>query len=191
MTVESATYIGQLNASNPSGSDAKSEGDDHLRLLKGTLLATFPGMTGAMTATHAQLNKLASTFSIASAPNNAHTISSTGAATLAAASASSGVILTMRNTGSTGAGFVIEQSGVDAWGVSMPAGSQDLVFYRSNTTEMLRLNSNGYMLQVLGPTVPTLSINRQIVWTLVGDTQLTASVRGTDGVTRTATITLA
>jgi len=56
MTVETATYLGDLNATYPAGSDARSEGDDHIRLLKTVLKATFPYVTGALTATHTELN---------------------------------------------------------------------------------------------------------------------------------------
>lgn len=50
MTVETATNISQLNATYPAASDPKSEGDDHLRLIKSTLQATFPNVTGVETA---------------------------------------------------------------------------------------------------------------------------------------------
>ena len=43
--VENANYVGQLNAVNPTAADFISQGDDHLRLLKATLLATFPGFS--------------------------------------------------------------------------------------------------------------------------------------------------
>jgi hypothetical protein len=57
MTIESpATYISQLNSSYPEGSADRSEADNHLRLIKATVLASFPGITGAMTATHTELN---------------------------------------------------------------------------------------------------------------------------------------
>ena len=56
MTVESATYIDDLNATYPAGTDAKSEGDDHIRLIKSTLKATFPAVEGAVTPTHTELN---------------------------------------------------------------------------------------------------------------------------------------
>lgn len=60
MPLESATYISGLNSSNPVGvSDPKSQGDDHLRLIKATLLNTFPNINGAMTATEEELNLLA------------------------------------------------------------------------------------------------------------------------------------
>jgi hypothetical protein len=56
MTVETATYINQLDSSKPASGDARSEGDDHMRLLKSTLQATFPNISGAVTATQGQLN---------------------------------------------------------------------------------------------------------------------------------------
>lgn len=59
MTVETATYINQLDATKPSATDLKSEGDDHLRLLKSTLQASFPSVTGAVTATHTELSRVA------------------------------------------------------------------------------------------------------------------------------------
>jgi len=56
MGLESATYIGGLVDTNPEGTDHPSSGDDHIRLLKSTLQATFPGITSALTATHTELN---------------------------------------------------------------------------------------------------------------------------------------
>lgn len=41
--VENTTYLNGLNALNPEAQDFISQGDDHIRLLKGVLLATFPG----------------------------------------------------------------------------------------------------------------------------------------------------
>ncbi len=59
MTVESATYISQLNTAQPAASDNISEGDDHLRLIKSVLQAQFPNLgTTAARPTAAQLNKL-------------------------------------------------------------------------------------------------------------------------------------
>lgn len=60
MSVETAQFIHQLNSSYPSGSDRLKEGDDHLRLIKATLKATFPGITGPLDAsvTHTFLNAL-------------------------------------------------------------------------------------------------------------------------------------
>lgn len=59
MTVESATYISQLDPSLPASGDPKSEGDNHLRLTKSVLKAQFPNFgTNAINATAAEVNYL-------------------------------------------------------------------------------------------------------------------------------------
>lgn len=57
MALETATYIHELNAANPTGADQKLQGDDHIRLVKDTLQNTFPNLTGAVSATQDDLNK--------------------------------------------------------------------------------------------------------------------------------------
>lgn len=61
MSLETAQYIHQLNAANPSGADRLKDGDDHLRMIKAALLATFPGIKGPLDAsvTHTLLNGVA------------------------------------------------------------------------------------------------------------------------------------
>ena len=59
MPIEIAPYINSLNPVNPTANDPKSQGDDHIRLVKGALRATFPGVTEPITATAAQINKAA------------------------------------------------------------------------------------------------------------------------------------
>jgi hypothetical protein len=57
MPIESATYISDLVATNPVGAtDTKATLDDHIRLVKSTLQATFPNVAGAVTPTHTELN---------------------------------------------------------------------------------------------------------------------------------------
>ena len=63
MALETGTYIDDLVATNPAGNDAKSTLDDHIKLIKSTLLATFPAVTGAVTPTHTTLNKVGVTQS--------------------------------------------------------------------------------------------------------------------------------
>jgi len=58
MPLESGTYINSLNSSNPVSTDGLSFADDHLRLIKATILASFPNITGAMNVTHTVLNGL-------------------------------------------------------------------------------------------------------------------------------------
>lgn len=57
MTVESASYISQLDTTLPTAADLISEGDDHLRLTKAVLKTQFPNFgTNAVTASAAELN---------------------------------------------------------------------------------------------------------------------------------------
>ena len=58
MALESGTYINSLNSSNPVATDGLAFADDHMRLIKATILASFPNISGAMTATHTILNGL-------------------------------------------------------------------------------------------------------------------------------------
>jgi len=57
MGVETATYISQLSATNPLGTDPISEGDDQIRLVKEVLQAQFTSLgAAAVTATAAEVN---------------------------------------------------------------------------------------------------------------------------------------
>lgn len=58
MALENATLINQLDQLNPEGADPKSQGDDHIRMIKRTIKNTFPQITGAITVTHTQINAL-------------------------------------------------------------------------------------------------------------------------------------
>lgn len=86
MGLESATYISGLNASNPvHATDQVSQGDDHLRLIKSTLLASLPGVTGAVTSTHTELNYLDGVTGVTGSGNLALSASPTFTGTLTAA----------------------------------------------------------------------------------------------------------
>ena len=56
MTVESAPYVADLVSTNPSSTDFIYEGDDHLRLIKAAVKASFPNVSGAVTLTHTAIN---------------------------------------------------------------------------------------------------------------------------------------
>lgn len=51
MSLEAVTYINDLNPANPSGSDAKADGDNHLRNIKTALKNGFLGFSGAIIVT--------------------------------------------------------------------------------------------------------------------------------------------
>lgn len=48
MALETGNYIGDLVVANPTPGDPKSQGDDHIRLIKSVLRACFPGFAGAI-----------------------------------------------------------------------------------------------------------------------------------------------
>tara|TARA_B100000073_G_scaffold229038_1_gene191078 strand:+ start:949 stop:1560 length:612 start_codon:yes stop_codon:yes gene_type:complete len=61
MTVETGTYISDFNVALPADTDPANELDDHLRLIKTFVLATFAGSTGdefdeAINATSTQID---------------------------------------------------------------------------------------------------------------------------------------
>jgi microcystin-dependent protein len=58
--LETASFISGLVPSNPASSDGLNQADDHLRLIKSTVKATFPNIAGAVTASDTQLNTLLS-----------------------------------------------------------------------------------------------------------------------------------
>lgn len=61
MAIEDLTgnkYIDDLTATNPVVGDTQTEGDDHIRGIKNVLQKSFPGVTGAVTATHTELNQV-------------------------------------------------------------------------------------------------------------------------------------
>jgi microcystin-dependent protein len=61
MALESANYVNGLNSANPPAGDPVTQADDHLRLIKAVLQASFPNVNAAVTATPAQINTAAPT----------------------------------------------------------------------------------------------------------------------------------
>ena len=62
MALENGTYVNSLVPANPASTDGLAQADDHIRLIKSTLQNTFPNLTGAVTATQADLNDIPSTL---------------------------------------------------------------------------------------------------------------------------------
>ena len=58
MALETGTYVNALVTSNPASTDGLAQADDHIRLIKTTLKNTLPNVTGAITASHSELNAL-------------------------------------------------------------------------------------------------------------------------------------
>lgn len=56
MALETGTYINSLVSTNPAATDGLAQADDHMRLIKATILATFPSVTGVINSTHTELS---------------------------------------------------------------------------------------------------------------------------------------
>ena len=56
MGLEIVLHLDDLDATNPVGTDPRSEGDDHIRNVKTALLTDFPSISGVVTSTHSELN---------------------------------------------------------------------------------------------------------------------------------------
>ena len=74
MTVETATYINQLNVNYPESNAAITGGDNHLRLIKTALKNTFPNISGPITDTHTTINLNMATVTAATNANTASTL---------------------------------------------------------------------------------------------------------------------
>lgn len=58
MPVDTALHIGTLDPTNPTGATSRKEADDNFRHIKEVLKRDFGNITGAVTATHTDLNRL-------------------------------------------------------------------------------------------------------------------------------------
>jgi microcystin-dependent protein len=66
MPLETATYIPQLDATNPAHTDQLNQADAHMRLIKSALKATWPNfIAAALQSTQAELDAVAHTGQIA------------------------------------------------------------------------------------------------------------------------------
>ena len=74
MSLENANYISQLVLTNPTPTDPKSQGDDHLRLIKKATQQSFPNVDGPVILTPDQFNALPGQVAAIPAPSNANPI---------------------------------------------------------------------------------------------------------------------
>ncbi len=63
--------------------------------------------------------------------------------------------------------------------------------FQINAGTKLTLDTSGNLIQSVNSTAPTLTVNKTLAFELTSDTQLKIKVRGSDGVTRSTTLTLA
>ncbi len=120
MALESATYISDLVSTNPTGSDGKATGDDHIRLVKSTVKATFPNVAGAVTPTHTELNFVDGVTSAIQTQLNAKT--DLGIAVGAVGSYAMAKANVAANNGASIAGSQLEPAGVTTAGAQIATG---------------------------------------------------------------------
>lgn len=121
MTVETATYLSQLNAALPAAGDSLGETDDHIRKIKAAQLATWPNLTATpITATSADLNAVVGAATTGAAALNVATQATANSTTLAASTALVDAKITAAVTAATLPGgsdwqVMTKVSGVPAW----------------------------------------------------------------------------
>lgn len=69
MALENATYVSELSESDPLDGDLIVQGDNHIRLLKAVLKATFPNFNAALSASPADIDKLFETLGAGNVPD--------------------------------------------------------------------------------------------------------------------------
>jgi hypothetical protein len=74
--------------------------------------------------------------------------------------------------------------------ISGLSGTANIGFYTAST-ERMRLDASGNLITTVNSTAPTLSANSTMSFELTSNTSLKIVVRGTDGVTRSVSLTLA
>jgi len=87
--------------------------------------------------------------------------------------------------------LILEAAGADGASILYDRTNGGLRFDVSSITGAMRISTAGNVISNVTGTAPTLATNSQMVFNLTSNTNLRISVRGTDGTTRTANITLA
>jgi hypothetical protein len=162
VALESGTYIDSLVVTNPAATDGLAQADDHMRLIKSTIKASFPSITGAVTATHTELNTMDGITATTAELNVLDGITATTAelnildgATITAANLNSlsGVTnlasaTTVSNDTSPTLGGDLQVNGnailfgTSKWAIELDTGDNDLLF-KYNGTTVFKLASSG------------------------------------------------
>jgi hypothetical protein len=93
MAIEIATYISDLSPANPTHTDGLNAADSHLRLIKATIQATFPNITGPVTGTQAALNAAAAAQPAGAGPLVVPAVSNSSTVSFAATSGAQGATI--------------------------------------------------------------------------------------------------
>lgn len=181
MTIESVSFPNDLNATYPAATDARSEGDDHIRNIKTAVKAAFPGL-GGRTWRFQQKN---AGYTLA-LTDNMSVIEATTAITLAltaAATLGNGFIAVI----SASSGAVV----VDPDGAETVNGAATITI-RSGTVSLLLCDGTDFLLLNLPVTVSGVSNNSIVLGTETATTSGTShAVTGLPANIKELTIMLA
>lgn len=149
MTVESATYISQLNSALPADSDEIPEGDNHIRLMKAVMLTSVGSLgAAALTVTAAQVNDVVNkALKAGDTYTGTHDFSGATAVNVPAPSSGSNACT------KTYADALVIASTAPTWAPSVTAVSKTLVAF-----EFCRVTASGQTLTF--PISPTAGVTR-------------------------------
>ena len=171
MSLESGSYITDLVITNPTSSDAKSQGDDHLRFIKTVIKECLNGFTGAILLTATETGTA-----------SAHVLTPT----TALVGYTTGLMLLYRPTNAGTGALTVNVSALGAKSVKTIAGadptSGDIL---ANQPVLLMYDGTNFVI-LAGSEYLSKTGNQ----TLTGDLTLTGNqtVGGTLGVTSNATV---
>lgn len=148
MAIESATYISELNASNPAAGDTfGGQAAAHLRLIKSVLLNTFPNISGPVTASHTELNYLDGVTSGVQSQLNSKLSALTISVKTAGFNAAAGYLYVCRSLSATTTCVIPSSPSVgDMFAVvnaTSGLGSKNVLVAGSGGTNFLRNGANG------------------------------------------------
>lgn len=167
MSLETASFLAGLNTSNPTGGDTRSQGDDHIRLLKEVLKGTFPDADKALRIQQSLVDVVsATTVDIGAAASDylriTGTTTITGLGTVAAGTRRrlqfAGALTLTHNAASLilpGAANIPTAAGDHAWATSLGAGNWVVETYsRANGRPLIvptAAEFSAVFLELLGP----------------------------------------
>lgn len=145
MALETGTYINSLVATNPAATDGLQQADDHLRLIKSTIKATFPNLDGAMNATEDELNILNGATVTTSELNALDGITSTSSELNLLDGSSAGTVVNSKavvygSSGEVVGNTITLDNGSNDWTVTVTSNKLRFAY---NGTDKMELDTSG------------------------------------------------
>ena len=193
LTMNTARILGRTTAG--SGSIQELTAGSNLSLASGSLnLADNVAVAGTTASTSTTTGALTVAGGIAS---NSASFFATGT-TVYSAAAGAYTAINVQNGNATGFAQVNMLAGSNTASINYAPGtffkvsipSTDPFRVSTNGVDRFEISATGNFIQSLTGTAPSLSTNSTLTWELTSNTQLKLFVRGSDGVTRSATLTL-